>query len=60
MLQSSLKSGQKGGEKGQGAGNAGGAASAQLRELCALPALIDARTAARIEQLFTRLAREGK
>jgi hypothetical protein len=60
VLQSSLKSGQKGGEKGQGAGNAGGAASAQLRELCALPALIDARTATRIEQLFMRLAREGK
>jgi hypothetical protein len=57
VLQSSLKSGQKG---GQGAGNAGGAASAQLRELCALPALIDARTASRIEQLFMRLAREGK
>jgi DnaJ-domain-containing protein 1 len=60
VLQSSLKSGQKGGHGGQGAGNAGGATSAQLRELCALPALIDARTASRIEQLFMRLAREGK
>jgi hypothetical protein len=57
VLQSSLKSGQK---AGQGAGNAGGTASAQLRELCALPALIDDRTASRIEQLFMRLAREGK
>jgi DnaJ-domain-containing protein 1 len=63
VLQSSLKSGQRGGQGGgggQGAGNAGGAASAQLRELCALPALVDARTASRIEQLFMRLAREGK
>jgi hypothetical protein len=60
VLQSSLKSGQKGGEKGQGAGSAGGAASAQLRELCALPALTDARTASRIEQLFMRMAREAK
>jgi hypothetical protein len=56
VLQSSLKSGQKG---GQGTAAAGGTA-AQLRELCALPALIDARTASRIEQLFMRLAREGK
>jgi hypothetical protein len=60
VLQSSLKSGQKAGHGGQGAGSAGAAGSAQLRELCALPALIDARTASRIEQLFMRLAREGK
>jgi hypothetical protein len=60
VLQSSLKSGHKGSQGSQGAGNAGGASSAQLRELCALPALIDTRTASRIEQLFMRLAREGK
>jgi Domain of Unknown Function (DUF349) len=53
VLQSSLKSGQKGGQKESGAG-------VQLRELAALPALLDARTASRIEQLFLRLAREGK
>lgn len=53
VLQSSLKSGQKGGQKESGPG-------AQLRELAALPALVDARTASRIEQLFMRLAREGK
>jgi hypothetical protein len=52
VLQSSLKSGHKGGQKdGQGA---------SLRGLVALPALADARTASRIEQLFMRLAREGK
>jgi hypothetical protein len=53
VLQSSLKSGHKGGQKDGGAGG-------QLRELAALPALLDARTASRIEQLFLRLAREGK
>ncbi|MFC5548450.1 DUF349 domain-containing protein [Massilia aerilata] len=67
VLQSSLKSGHggghgaghKGGHKdGQKSGQTGG--SAQLRELAALPALVDARTASRIEQLFMRLAREGK
>jgi hypothetical protein len=67
VLQSSLKSGHgagqgaghKGGHKdGQKGGHAGG--SAQLRELAALPALVDDRTASRIEQLFMRLAREGK
>jgi hypothetical protein len=56
VLQSSLKSGHKGGPKeGQGAGS-----HAQLRGLVALPALIDTRTALRIEQVFMRLAREGK
>jgi hypothetical protein len=53
VLQSSLKSGHKGGQKD-------GGADSQLRELAALPALLDARTASRIEQLFLRLAREGK
>ena len=51
VLQSSLKSGQKTGQAN---------AAAQVRELAALPALVDARTASRIEQLFMRLAREGK
>jgi hypothetical protein len=55
VLQSSLKSGHKGGQKDGQGGNA-----AQLRDLAALPALVDARTASRIEQLFVRLAREGK
>jgi hypothetical protein len=63
VLQSSLKSGHsaghKGGQKdGQQGGQTNGAS--QLRELAALPALADARTASRIEQLFMRLAREGK
>jgi hypothetical protein len=39
-------------------GQAGG--GAQLRELIALPALVDDRTASRLEQLFMRVAREGK
>jgi hypothetical protein len=54
VLQSSLKSGH-----GAGRGAHGGA-SAQLRDLCALPALVDARTASRIEQLALRVAKEGK
>ncbi|MFL6632594.1 MAG: DUF349 domain-containing protein [Massilia sp.] len=54
VLQSSLKSGQ-----GAGRGAQGGA-TAQLRDLCALPALVDARTASRIEQLALRVAKEGK
>jgi hypothetical protein len=54
VLQSSLKSGH-----GTGRGAQGGA-GAQLRELCALPALVDARTASRIEQLALRVAKEGK
>ncbi len=48
-LQSSLKSGQK-----------QGAQSARFVELIAMPALVDDRTATRIEQLFTRLTRDGK
>jgi hypothetical protein len=54
VLQSSLKSGHGGGRGAQGG------ATAQLRDLCALPALADARTASRIEQLALRVAREGK
>ncbi|MDB5754205.1 MAG: hypothetical protein JWR56_633, partial [Massilia sp.] len=48
VLQSSLKSGQKPMTQ-----------AAQFQQLCAMPALADARTATRIEQLFTRIAREG-
>lgn len=58
VLQSSLKSGQSAGH-GSGRGAQGGA-TAQLRDLCALPALVDARTASRIEQLALRVAKEGK
>jgi hypothetical protein len=56
VLQSSLQSGQKtnGGKAEQGG------PAAQLRALCATPALVDARTASRIDQLVLRLAREGK
>ena len=54
VLQSSLKSGQSAGR------GAHGGATAQLRDLCALPALVDARTASRIEQLALRVAKEGK
>ena len=54
VLQSSLKSGHAGGRGAQGG------ATAQLRDLCALPALVDARTASRIEQLALRVAKEGK
>jgi hypothetical protein len=57
VLQSSLKSGQK---SSQSAGPGAGSPVARLRELCALPALADARTAARIEQLAVRLAKDGK
>jgi hypothetical protein len=49
VLQSSLKSGHK------PAGHA-----AELRQLIALPALADARTASRIEHLLVRHAKEGK
>jgi hypothetical protein len=49
VLQSSLKSGHKPATTG-----------AELRQLCALPALTDARTASRIEHLLMRLAKEGK
>ncbi len=48
-LQSTLKAGEKPGHKTSG-----------LRQLCALPALVDERTALRIEQLLMRTAREGK
>jgi len=59
VLQSSLKSGQKNGKGAASAAPPAGTA-AQLRALCALPALLDARTASRIEQLFLRLARDAK
>ncbi|SFD44299.1 DUF349 domain-containing protein [Massilia yuzhufengensis] len=49
VLQSSLKSGQKPGAQATG-----------LRELLALPALADARTETRIEQLLTRHAKDGR
>ncbi|WP_440967585.1 DUF349 domain-containing protein [Massilia sp. GER05] len=58
VLQSSLKSGQSAGQ-GNGRGAQGGA-TAQLRDLCALAALADARTASRLEQLALRVAKEGK
>ncbi|UOD30184.1 DUF349 domain-containing protein [Massilia violaceinigra] len=48
-LQSSLKSGQKPGNQ-----------AARFLQLCAMPALVDDRTASRIEHLFTRIARDGK
>jgi hypothetical protein len=48
-LQSSLKSGHK-----------GGSGAAQFLPLCALPALADQRTAARIEHLFARVTKDGK
>jgi len=57
VLQSSLKSGHG---AGHGARGAQDGAAGRLRDLCALPALVDARTASRIEQLALRLAREGK
>jgi hypothetical protein len=49
VLQSSLKSGHK-----------PATTAAELRQLCALPALTDARTASRIEHLLMRLAKEGR
>lgn len=49
VLQSSLKSGQKPMTQ-----------AAQFLQLCAMPALADARTASRIEQLFRRIGAEGK
>jgi hypothetical protein len=49
VLQSSLKSGQKPQEP-----------KAQLLQLCAMPALADARTATRIEHLFRRVGKDGK
>jgi hypothetical protein len=59
VLQSSLRSGHSAGQKG-GQKDGHGGNAAQLRELVALPALVDARTASRIEQLSMRLARESK
>jgi hypothetical protein len=47
VLQSSLKSGQKPMTQ-----------AAQFQQLCAMPALVDARTASRIEQLFARIGKE--
>jgi hypothetical protein len=47
VLQSSLKSGQKPLTQ-----------AAQFQQLCAMPALVDDRTASRIEQLFARIGRE--
>ena len=49
VLQSSLKSGQKPLTQ-----------AAQFQQLCAMPALVDDRTATRIEQLFARIGREPK
>ena len=48
-LQSSLKSGHK-----------PASATTQFQQLCVLPALADERTAARIEHLFARIAKDGK
>jgi hypothetical protein len=52
VLQDSLKSGQK---NGHAAGQA-----AQFAELVALPALLDDRTASRIEALFRRIGAEAR
>jgi len=49
VLQSSLKSGQKPASH-----------AAQFLALCAMPALVDTRTASRIEQLFRKIGAEGK
>jgi len=49
VLQSSLKSGQKPASH-----------AAQFLALCAMPALLDARTASRIEQLLRKIGAEGK
>jgi hypothetical protein len=49
VLQSSLKSGQRPMTQ-----------AAQFLQLCAMPALADARTASRIEQLFRRIGAEAK
>jgi Domain of Unknown Function (DUF349) len=51
VLQDSLKSGHKAGA---------GAQAAQFAALCALPALLDDRTASRIEALFRRVGAEGR
>ena len=49
VLQSSLKSGQKPLTQ-----------AAQFQQLCAMPALVDDRTATRIEQLFARIGKESR
>ena len=49
VLQSSLKSGHKPLSQ-----------AAQFQQLCAMPALVDARTATRIDQLFTRIGKEAR
>ena len=49
VLQSSLKSGQKPVSQ-----------AAQFLQLCAMPALVDARTSSRIEHLFTRIGKDAK
>jgi hypothetical protein len=49
VLQSSLKSGQKPMTH-----------AAQFQQLCAMPALVDDRTASRIDQLFARIGKESK
>jgi hypothetical protein len=51
-LQSTLKAGNKPTHRG--------GSQQALHALCALPALVDERTAHRIEQLLMRTAREGK
>ncbi len=48
VLQSSLKSGQKGGQ------------AAQFEQLAAMPALVDERTASRIDQLFARVGKAAR
>ncbi|UVW27453.1 DUF349 domain-containing protein [Massilia sp. H6] len=59
VLQDSLKSGHQSGQPAQRKAGPG-AHLAALRELLALPALADARTEARIEQLLLRQAKEGR
>ncbi|CAN7315442.1 DUF349 domain-containing protein [Massilia sp. LjRoot122] len=54
VLQSSLKSGHKSAQKGAQGGANG------LLDLLALPALADARTETRIEQLLARSAKDGR
>jgi hypothetical protein len=62
VLQSSLGAGNgaANGHRGKGAanGNPDGDAAGRLRALYALPALMDARTASRIDQLSLRLAKD--
>jgi hypothetical protein len=60
VLQSSLGGGNgaANGNRGGKAAGKGGDAAGQLRALYALPALMDARTASRIDQLSVRLAKD--